>query len=539
MPTYAIKAPNGKTYHIDGPAGATDEQVRAEVMRQFPDADPYQGRAESDIVGELHPAPPQKSGTALGDFVGGVLKPIDNMTSAAMNIPGAKYLDQLGQAVGLPSAQQAVFSNDRLRKNNTGSGLQTLGSIVGTLPTLVVPGGPLAQGAVSGALLSDAKDPYDVGWDAALGAAGSKIAGAAVNGLAWAAKPVVSKTAQVLHDAGIDLTLGQMARGSKSLGSQMIAGIEDRAAGLPLIGDVVKAARARGTEQLNKKLAGDALAQIGEKLPTKISAGHELVDLVQDKLSEKYQQVVPNLVGRIDQQFGQDLAAAKAVTNTLPRDKQRQFKAILDDVFTNRMDPGGRSISGQALKDAESRLGKLARDYGKSTDTDQRILSEAITEAQRALRSMAARSDKSGVILQNINKGYAKFKLIQAAANLDNVVYPNSLLRQANKTGFNQELARAAFEMLPNKIPDSGTAGRVMAGQMLLGGGGGAALGAFSTPTAAVPLAASALYTKPGMTALNKFVFRNTGAGSAAAAKAIKKAAKLAPVVIPPLLRAR
>lgn len=38
MPTYEIQAPNGKTYRIDGPDGATDEQVQAEVMRQFPDA---------------------------------------------------------------------------------------------------------------------------------------------------------------------------------------------------------------------------------------------------------------------------------------------------------------------------------------------------------------------------------------------------------------------------------------------------------------------------------------------------------------------
>lgn len=38
MPTYEIQAPNGKTYRIDGPEGATDEQVQAEVLRQFPDA---------------------------------------------------------------------------------------------------------------------------------------------------------------------------------------------------------------------------------------------------------------------------------------------------------------------------------------------------------------------------------------------------------------------------------------------------------------------------------------------------------------------
>lgn len=36
MPTYSIKAPDGKTYKIDGPAGATDDDVRAEVIRQHP-----------------------------------------------------------------------------------------------------------------------------------------------------------------------------------------------------------------------------------------------------------------------------------------------------------------------------------------------------------------------------------------------------------------------------------------------------------------------------------------------------------------------
>lgn len=38
MHTYEITAPNGKTYRIDGPAGASDAQVRAEVLRQFPEA---------------------------------------------------------------------------------------------------------------------------------------------------------------------------------------------------------------------------------------------------------------------------------------------------------------------------------------------------------------------------------------------------------------------------------------------------------------------------------------------------------------------
>lgn len=48
MPVYEISAPNGKTYRIPGPAGATDAQVRAQVLRQFPEA----GRPPKPSIGE-------------------------------------------------------------------------------------------------------------------------------------------------------------------------------------------------------------------------------------------------------------------------------------------------------------------------------------------------------------------------------------------------------------------------------------------------------------------------------------------------------
>ena len=38
MPVYEIQAPNGKKYRIEGPAGATDAQVRQAVLQQHPDA---------------------------------------------------------------------------------------------------------------------------------------------------------------------------------------------------------------------------------------------------------------------------------------------------------------------------------------------------------------------------------------------------------------------------------------------------------------------------------------------------------------------
>jgi len=523
------------TQHVyqNVPDTVNPDQMQQRVAKDFA------GKEVTAMDGGRKPAqaPPEDT-SALSGFAGGLLKPLDNLTSAAMNIPGAGMLDRVGQSMGLPSAQHAIAHNDQMRQNNTRTGFQTLGNIAGTLPTMALPGGALAQGAASGALLSDAKDPGSAAWDATLGAAGSKLTSAAAHGLAWAAKPVVSKGAQLLHDAGIDLTLGQLARDGKGLGSKIVAGLEDRAAGLPFIGDMVNAARGRGTEQLNKKVAGDALAAIGEKLPAKINVGHELLDHVQDRLSEKYKDVVPRLVGHVDKQFGDDLQVAKDITATLPRDRQRQFKKIITSVFENRMDPTGKTISGQALKDAETSLGEYIRRYGKPTATgDESGLADALKEARQALRSMAVRSDKSGGELQSINQGWAKLKQAQGSANLEGVVTPTGMLRQSLKTGWGKELARAAQKTLPNKVPDSGTAGRVLTGQMMLGGGG-AALAPFSTPAAAIPLAAAGFYTKPGMKALNQFVFRKAGT-SATAAKAIQGAAKLAPVLIPPLLRAR
>lgn len=55
MTTYSIQAPDGKTYQIDGPQGATQEQVQAEVMRQ----NPHLGEAATqaaprwDVLGDI------------------------------------------------------------------------------------------------------------------------------------------------------------------------------------------------------------------------------------------------------------------------------------------------------------------------------------------------------------------------------------------------------------------------------------------------------------------------------------------------------
>ena len=78
MPTYEIKAPNGKTYRVSGPAGATTEQVRAEVMRQFPDA-----------AGDTAPKPKQEERSVLGDLWASTKNAVAGAAQGAAAIPDA------------------------------------------------------------------------------------------------------------------------------------------------------------------------------------------------------------------------------------------------------------------------------------------------------------------------------------------------------------------------------------------------------------------------------------------------------------------
>ena len=527
MAKYHVNAPDGHTYEVEGPDGASQDDVVKAVLAQHPEAAHPQEKAQSWGDWALN---------NLKGFALGAEKPLDNLTQAAMHIPGAQYIDQLGQAIGLPSAQQAIQGNQQARQDNTAKVAQTIGNVAGTLPTLALPGGAVAQGAASGALLSDKDSAQGVLSDAVLGGAAGKIGQVAGNAFSAVARPVVSKAAQTLHDAGVLLTPGQLANGANGFLGRAAGGVEDRLAGLPVIGDVINQARGRGVTQLNHAVANDALLGIGETVPQNIGVGHELLDHVDQKLSDQYNKVVPNLVGHIDDQFGEDLAAAKSGVNVTGDGTQRQFENIVRDVFGNRMDETGRTIAGQNMKDAESRLTYLANKYAKSPDADQSILGESLFKVRQALRDMATRSDPSGAELQAINQGWAKLQQMRSAANIQGVFTPTALARVANKSGFGTDLARAAQQIMPNQVPDSGTAGRAVIGHLALGAGG--TLAALSHPGPLVGgLAAAAPYTQMGQRALNAFVFAPRGAVAKTAANAFQKAAQIAPSVAPSLVR--
>ena len=98
MPTYQISAPDGNTYRIEGPSGATDEQVRAEVLRQHPQAGtPKAQTAEPEPKattgstlrhGFLRSALPTAAGFAAGSASGALAVPLGPIGIGAAALGG-------------------------------------------------------------------------------------------------------------------------------------------------------------------------------------------------------------------------------------------------------------------------------------------------------------------------------------------------------------------------------------------------------------------------------------------------------------------
>lgn len=527
------------TSHVyqNAPDNLTPEQVTARAQQDF-------GKTVTALDGGKGAAPQPKNDSFLTGVVAGALKPIDNMAEAASHIPViGPAIDKLGQKMGLPSTAQTVAQDDAARANNMSRAGQITGNVLGTIATAPSKGGVLLQGAASGALLSDSKNPLGVIEDALVGAGTSLGTNAMLKGAAKALSPTVSKAARALNDAGIMLSLGQILEASGSKIGKAVRTAEDKLRSAPVLGAVISGSRDRATDQLNQAVGNDALATIGKKLPEAVQAGHDLMDNVEQQLSSQYQKVVPKLVGHLDQQFVQDLGQAKALTNSLPDNRQAQFANIVHDVFGNRINNG--VISGQDLKDAESRLTLLISRNAKSPDADQKGLAEALGSVRQALRDMAVRSDPSGSELQAINTGWAKLKQMQAAANVNGVILPTALARAANKSGQGTQLARAAALILPDHVPNSGTADRaalLKMGKELLGGlgGGGAMVATGHVPallgTLAAGAAASAPYTAFGQRAVNSFAFRHPGPVEQQAAAVMNALAARLPGYVPALV---
>ena len=338
----------------------------------------------------------------------------------------------------------------------------------------VVPGGALP--AASSMVAEKIGGPQWAG-------VGSMVPSALRTAAAELPRPALSPQKQLLVNEGVALTPGQIMGG----GTQRL---EDAATSIPILGDFIRAAQRRGHESFDVAAINRALAPIGATVPRGMPV-QQAVAYARARLGDSYDRLLPNLRGDLNAPLGagalpvqagqaagptfaQELQTIRGMGANLPEPQRGQLGRIIDREVLGRFTPSGIA-SGETLKQIESELGRLAKDFRRSDNYDTRTLGNGVQEIQAAMRRMveSVNPQHQGQ-LAAINEGYANFKKVQnAAASIgakDSVFTPAQLQRSVrsgdtskDKRAFSegnalmQDLSSSGRAVLSQSVPDSGT----------------------------------------------------------------------------------
>lgn len=518
MPTYSIKAPDGRTYTIQGPAGATDAQVRAEVLRQFPDAggksqqsfsQAFFGKMGRDLVGMMNPALTPIVGATIDRVLGP--NTVRDFTTRAVQAPTLGAADEVVSAVPAVAAarrgqspkqafsqSQRQQSQERQRIQRERPTLAAAADLTGGLASMAIPAPAIgaasntlkgamgagallggAQGFLSGFLGADESERLPGGLaggltGAAIGGVAPYALGSVGNAIARARQPAglkpIDPNVRLLAEEGVALTPGQMRGG-------VARSAEEAATSLPMLGTAIADRRVEGIETFNRAVANRVLKPVGEKLPDDVRPGSEAVKYAGDLISKGYEDAIPGRAIRLDPAFSEDAAAAfDAITDMTPAGRDR-----LDDILFQRVTsrlPENGVIDGRRYKLIQSDLDKSVDRFAKSTDSDDQAMAETLRGIQSALEGAAKRQDPDFADkIAALDRSWAELSRMEIAASKDNqlggiftpaqygqaIRAADSRVRKrgvARGDALSQDLAQAALKVLPSRTPDSGTAGR-------------------------------------------------------------------------------
>jgi len=517
MTTYRITGPDGKVYRVtgDGTAEEAMQQVRAQVEGSTPP-----------------PAAPAQEPSALGDFARGAKSSFDR---AALGLKGLlpQGVQDLGDRVDAAMGSGGLTKETAVPTPDSFAG--GAGAIGGDIAMAAAPGSQILKGAnvlrkalagtkaarlaaptaigtdiAGNAAVSAAMEPEDREKAGLLGGAGAAAGRVLTRALGGPLRGAVSPEAQTLIDAGIMVTPGKLTTGSgqRTLG-KTLAGLEDKTTSVPVVGDIIKGAQTRGIEDFNKLKINEALA------PIKGSVKESGLTAVQDaarQIDEVYERVKPDI-------FITDTNRAKAINDALQDIGQNiplmddghwaKLSKVIDVKLRNL--PAG-DLDGVSTKQLDSLLGEMARDF-RAGGPNNKPLGDAFDTLRNYWRQgMEGRTPEARQALKDADKAYAKLLPVEHAAQKSSqgTFTPKQFSDSVRKfRGPEDAVTSAARQVLPSSIPDSGTAGRQILGDLLRSPGGagtvaagGAALGGFGVPAAL----AAGMYTKTGSNAMTQGV---------------------------------
>ena len=486
------------------PDNITPDAVIARASKEF-------GKGITAIDGgkssAIKPTAMQKvQASILGRILQGARDPIDeaaamlpkglqSITSLGGNFPNtvSKFFgDEASRVQALNKSNEQQYQQARQSDNSTGTDVaRFVGNVVSPINAIPLSRGATVanrglQAAKTGAaagLMGGALTQQDVNsedyWknkmaDALKGGATGAVLSPVLSGAARVVSPETNKYVQLLMKEGVTPTPGQAAGGA-------LNAFESKAQSLPIMGDMITAGKKSGLEQFNKAALNRALSPIGDSVDT---IGRDGIKQVRDKLQSAYDDLLPKMGFKPDQQFNNEYANLQQMAHGLGEKEKAKFTSIMSDIMSKASPNGG--MDGNTFKIVESKLNQEAKKFSSSTDAYQKELGDALNEGLRIFRSALPRANPDHAEqLTKINEGWANYaRLRQAASSTatganDGIFTPAQLamaIKAQDKTAgkgassegraLMQDLAEAGTNVLGSKYPDSGTAGR-----LLLGGG--------------------------------------------------------------------
>ena len=462
-----------------------------------------------NTVGGLYNAvtSPLQTGQALSDVIaGGVYKALPSPVQRGLTAIEQSPYNPLGDPAALQRAQNVAgaVGQDYATTYGTGAGFQQM---MEQDPFRLVGDVSMLAGGAGAGLRATNLGPRSAAVANALTQTGNVIN--PMNMLAKPAaaviSPMVAPGVKTLMGEGVIPTAGQILGGGFKRAEEGLTSI-------PLIGDFIKDAQARAVAGLNRAAINRSLTPIGEKLPEG-TTGRDAVQFASDKLDDAYGKLLPKMTIVQDTPFKTEISNLKNMVDSgaINQASKDFFTKWLDNNVLGKFQGQG-AVTGQTLKQVQSDLRETISRLATSTDADQRLIGDALKEAQDQIRQLVNRSNPQfAKELKAIDTGYANFKRIEKAAGMvssDEGVFSPAQLQSAVRasdrskdkgqfaTGnaLMQDLSETGKSVLGNKLPDSGTPYRSLLA-MLAGGGAGAA----GYPAlAAGLLAGPALYSAPG-----------------------------------------
>jgi hypothetical protein len=369
------------------------------------------------------------------------------------------------------------------------------------------------------------------------GAAGSLGGQALTRGGGALARGVQNADVSKLVGSGVPLTIGQAVGGAAKK-------LEDKATSVPLVGDMIQSRRAEGVRVFNAKAFDKALEPIGGTVGGKI--GQDAVEKARGVVSDAFGKALKGKTAVIDDQF---MTSARGPLERLAGNK-RLGPEIVNEIEQSTkgiFQPDG-SISGEHMQAFLDALGQIRRGY-KNDPLYSTLIKPSIQGIENAVEGMFTR--QAPEVVPAFTKAKQAFRrvsilsdAVNAADNTDNI-FTAAQLRRADLNNAKKydgpmraasggvqfgDISRPAQRVLPSKVPDSGTAGRLallavpgaIAGS---GAGVGYALGdSQHGAEGGLGLAGvlSLLYTKRGQSILVNSAIKR-GAGSKAVGSALQK----------------